>query len=498
MATQKQLEQAAERARKEKVDQYKKAVEQMEEDEKLFYENSLKRQQISEAEFAASLKERSERFAQYSKEVMEISYMTEQEKYDISREFLIKSEKALTDHFLLVKKLQEQSVADSLKNSESYVSDRNYYDNWAELGDDPISAFARVDKNLSEQVFGGVLSHEDYHKKLSQFGAQMYADRIENSNRWLAHETEMNRLSTAQYIEGLERMKAYTQSYYGAGIISHRQYTDGMQSLEERIFEKKKQQHKEILAQAEEEKAAVDRAAAARIEALEAQYSSRLSAIDEENEEQELKQLKAQEKVYKNAETREGKERLADIRERIDYINDNRERKELKESFNASKSSVLKKATARKHEIDSEAAGKALDLGLYYNEASGYKMLSDVKKTFTSVLSEQTAFSVKSKNEIALYNTELNQLMNESARVITENLLTSFAAFATGVNAIKNQIYNDVASVNALDFSRFGARKPIKTSITYNDYGDKNITGINQAADYFSGIGNLLAKGGSF
>jgi len=493
----KKVERAIEKARKEKVDEYKKAIANMEEDDKLFYENQLKREQISQEEFAKGCKDRSERYARYASEVLEVTYMTEQEKYELSREYMQKSEAALTEHIKIIKDLERQKLDASLQNSEAYVSDRDYYSNWEKFGDDPISAFKRVDKNLSQSVLSGTLSYEEYYKKLSEFGTEMYNDRIANSNRWLSHESEMNRITTQEYIAGLERMKAYTQQYYSAGIISHRQYTDSMQSLEERIFDKKKEQHQEILRQAEEEKDAIDRAAKAKIESLEEEYNAKISAMDKAERKEELSELKAQEKIYANAQTKEGKERLSEIRERIDDINDETRRAKLKEDLANSKDYVLSSAQKKKNAVDKSAAKQAMELGLYYDSQEGYKMLSSARNTFDSVLTEQTNFSVKSKNEIKAYNTDINQLMTESTQVLADNILTSFAAFASGVRAMKNQIFSDVDAVNSLDFSRFGSSSsPIRTSVTYNDYGDKNISGIQEATDYFSNLGNLLAKGG--
>ena len=84
-----------------------------------------------------------------------------------------------------------------------------------------------------------------------------------------------------------------------------------------------------------------------------------------------------------------------------------------------------------------------------------------------------------------------------STATLAEGILNSFTAFAMGVEAIKNRIFSDVEAVNSLDFSRFGvSSSPIKGNITYNDYGDKNITGVSGVNDYFSGVGNLMARGG--
>jgi len=510
MATQRQIEQAAEKARKAKVDAYKKAIKNMEEDDKLFYENQLKRQQISEEEFAAACKARSERYAQHSRDVLSVAYMTEEEKYDLSRYYMQKSEEALTEHIKRVTELEKEKAKEALKarraaseesmeNSVSYISDRNYSDDWKDVGDDPRDAFKRVQQRLESSVADGTITQEEYYEKLSDFGTQMYEDRIDNSNRWLRHESEMNRLSTEEYIAGLYRMQTYTQQYYDAGMITQRQYYDGMQSLEERLFAKKQELHREILAQAEEEKASVDNIARARIDALEAEYSARLSDIDKENRDEELAELRAQEKIYASAQTKEGKDRLADIRDKIDNINDEEKREKLKKSLAEDKESVLSAAERKKASIDKNASRKALDIGLYYDGDDGYRMISSAKSTFGSVLKEQNSFAEKSKEGISAYNSELNTLMTDSTNTLAGNILTSFSAFAAGVEAIKKQIFSDVEAVNSLDFSRFGTSKsPIKTSITYNDYGDKNISGINGATDYFSNLGNLLAKGGRF
>ena len=230
------VERAIEKARKKQVEEYKKSIANMEEDSKLFYENELKRAKISAEDYAAVLKERSQRYAQHAQDVLSVSYMTEEERYALSREYMQKSEDALTEHIERVKKLEREKLNSAMENSVDYVSDRNYYSSWAEVGDNPASAFARVDKRLSEAVLKGDITYEEYYDRLSGFGSAMYNDRIANSNRWLEHERQMNRISSEDYIAGLYRMRTYTQEFYSAGIISHREFIDGMQSLDERIF----------------------------------------------------------------------------------------------------------------------------------------------------------------------------------------------------------------------------------------------------------------------
>lgn len=489
----------------------KDIIAQQEEDLMLFYKHQYEREEISAKQYAESLKERSERYAQYAQEVLAYQSMSESEKAELSRKYLQESEKALTDHIKITRNLEKQAekerqeerkaalkeIESAMELSRKYVSDRNYYSSWEEVGDDPISAFGRVDSRLSDAVLEGKISYKDYYNQLSEFGSYMYNDRIANSNRWLDHEREMNRISAEDYIDGLYRMKDYTQEYYSAGIISHRQYIDGMRYLEERIFNERKSQHQEILRQAEEEKSAVDETAKAKIKALEEQYKAAIAEMDEDDRQEEYAYLKAQEKIYANAQTKEGKDRLAQIREDMENIRDEERRIALKENLEAEKEAVLSKAERKKSSIDRRAAAAAIDLGLYYDEDTGYRMRDNANSALSGVLTAQTEFSEKSSTQMDNYNSQMLDKMNTSMQTLASGILTNFQAFASGVSAIKNQIFSDVASINSLDFSRFGASGGRgNTTITYNDYGDKNLSGTGYAASVFDEIKNLIAKGG--
>jgi len=483
-----------EQARKKQVEAYKKSIADMEEDSKLFYENELKRSKISAEDYATILKERSERYAQHAQDVLGVSYMTEQERYDLSREYMQKSEDALTEHIERIKKLEREKLNAAMENSVNYVSDRNYYSSWEEVGDDPINAFGRVDKRLSEAVMQGDISYKEYYDRLSGFGSAMYKDRIANSNRWLEHEREMNQISSEDYIAGLYRMRTYTQEFYSAGIISHREYIDGLQSLDERIFEERKNQHKEILRQAEKEKRAIDENAQARIDTLQKQYKAAISDIDEDNLDDELAYLTAQERIYGNAQTREGKERLAEIREDIEDINEEKRRIALKEDLEARTENILNAADYRKSVIDRDAARTAIDLGLYYDEDTGYKMMRHVTTALGDVLGKQKSFSQKSSAEIDSFNSGLTNSMASAYETFSSGILANFQSFADGVTAIKEKIFADVESVNSLNFSRFGSSGG-KTTITYNDYGDKKISSSTSGTKVLDTFKNLIAKG---
>ncbi|MBR2476823.1 MAG: hypothetical protein IKB50_01665 [Clostridia bacterium] len=486
-----------ESARKKRVEQYEKEIRDREQTMTYFYKNELERGRINQEEYANLLKEQSDRYRQYSKDVLNVAYMTQQEKLLLSQEYMKKSEQILFQHLELMKEVAREKVNISMDGSVEYMSDRNYYSNWNDFGDTPEDAFARVDQRLSEAVLAGVISYEEYMERLKGYGTAMYEDRIANSNRWLEHEREMNRISAEDYISGLYRMRKYTGEYYSKGMISHRQYVDGLQELDERIFNERVAQHREILRNAEKEKRAIDENANAEIDALRTKYEASLSAMDSSGREEELSYLMAQEKIYESAQTREGKERLAEIRESIERINDEKKRLALKEDFESSKGKILADAEEDKSAIDRNAMMSAVSLGLYYDEETGYRMIRHVNRTFEKVLNEQTTFSDRSGEEMGRYNEMLTGLMTDATKGLSEGILTNFRLFADGVEAIKKKIFEDVASVNSLDFSRFGSStRGGNTNITYNDYGDKKITGSAATSSFFDTLSNLIAKGG--
>ena len=121
-------------------------------------------------------------------------------------------------------------------------------------------------------------------------------------------------------------------------------------------------------------------------------------------------------------------------------------------------------------------------------------MIRHVTSALSDVLTEQKSFSQKSYAEIGTFNTGITNLMSDTFGVFSNGILANFQSFADGVAAVKEQIFADVASVNSLNFSRFGSSGS-KTTITYNDYGDKNISSSKSGTKVLDTFKNLIAKG---
>ena len=503
-AAAKQAAKEAEKQRKQQVTDYKNGIAQMEAEDARWNEVQRANGQISENDFIYSLSEKARRYRAYADEVLQIDYMTEEERLQLRQQYLEAAADAEADYATqhaayLRGRADEEDAA-----SRQYISDRNFYDDWDAQGDSAAQAYARVDARNRQYMEDGVLSWAEYQERMRQFGKDMYADRLEASQNWIAQQRTMNNLSADDYAAALERMWQYTDEYYQAGILSHRDYTEGMADLNAQVFAAKKQQHQEMLRQIEEEKQAVDSQTQARLDALQQEYDAQRDARTAKDRQEDLAELRAQEALYKNAQTKEGKDRLEQIRDQIERLEEQERQAKEQAAYERERQAILDSADTKKAALDRQAEQQALGLGLYYDSESGeYRMVNQAREAFDGTLAQQQRFTADSSAEMTRYNAGLNEIMQQSYNTLTTGLSENFAAFAKGISDIKQQIFSDVAAVNGLDFSRFAGyggsgSSNHSTSVVYNDYGSKTIQGTGGIADWFGGIGNLKAKGLTF
>lgn len=498
---QKQAAKEAETQRKQQVADYKNSIEQMEAEDVRWNEVQRANGAITENDFIYSLSQRAERYRQYADEVLQIDYMTEEERASLRQKYLDAAADAEADYAEQHAAYLQNRADEEDALSRRYISDRNFYDDWGAQGDSAAEAYARVEARNRQYMEDGVLSWEQFQERMAQFGKDMYNDRLEASENWIAQQRAMNNLSADDYAAALERMRQYTEEYYQAGILSHRDYVTATADLNAQVFDAKKEQHREILDQIEEEKQAVDAQAQARLDALQEEYNAAKQAREANSRRKDLEELKAQEALYENAQTKEGKDRLEQIRDEIERLQEQERQAKDQAAYERQRQAILDSADERKAALDRQAEQEALGLGLYYDSKSGeYRMVSQAREAFAGTLSEQRRFAENSNAEMKSYNTELSAIMQQSYSALSDGLTEQFTAFAKGISDIRQQIFSDVAAVNGLDFSRFSGyggsvSNTHSTSVVYNDYGSKTINGAGGIADWFGGIGNLKARG---
>lgn len=126
--------------------------------------------------------------------------------------------------------------------SKSYIEERAALNDWDDNGDNPIDAFARIrDRNMAE-VEAGRMTWEDYTTEMSSIGSTLYDNMTEYSRDWLEHQEKYNGMSAADYIAGIGRIQTYTEQMYAQGIISHKEYVEAKNKLNEEYLGKRKEQ----------------------------------------------------------------------------------------------------------------------------------------------------------------------------------------------------------------------------------------------------------------
>lgn len=126
--------------------------------------------------------------------------------------------------------------------SKSYIEERAALNDWDDNGDNPIDAFTRIrDRNMAE-VEAGRMTWEDYTTEMSSIGSTLYENMTEYSRDWLEHQEKYNGMSAADYIAGIGRIQTYTEQMYAQGIISHKEYVEAKNKLNEEYLDKRKEQ----------------------------------------------------------------------------------------------------------------------------------------------------------------------------------------------------------------------------------------------------------------
>lgn len=126
--------------------------------------------------------------------------------------------------------------------SKSYIEEHAALNDWDDNGDNPIDAFTRIrDRNMAE-VEAGRMTWEDYTTEMSSIGSTLYDNMTEYSRDWLEHQEKYNGMSAADYIAGIGRIQTYTEQMYAQGIISHKEYVEAKNKLNEEYLDKRKEQ----------------------------------------------------------------------------------------------------------------------------------------------------------------------------------------------------------------------------------------------------------------
>lgn len=138
--------------------------------------------------------------------------------------------------------IMQKQTKEFNEQSKAYLEKHSAINDWGDNGDNPIDAFTRIrDRNMAE-VEAGRMTWEDYTTEMSSIGSTLYDNMTEYSRDWLEHQEKYNGMSAADYIAGIGRIQTYTEQMYAQGIISHKEYVEAKNKLNEEYLDKRKEQ----------------------------------------------------------------------------------------------------------------------------------------------------------------------------------------------------------------------------------------------------------------
>ena len=408
---------------------------------------------ISENDWLYALGRRADAYRQYADEVLTLSYLTEEERAELHEEYIKKAEDLDLEYFNNWKKLEQERTEKEQERSASYISDRTFYNDWQQMGDDPIAAFNRVRAQRIADLIEGIITPEEYADYMTDLGNTMYDERRADSESWLQQQRKYGNISVEEYIAGLERQKTYTEEYYRNGLIDHRTYVENMQELNDAIFDEEKAQLDDLI---NEHYDAQQQMLDDRREAIEKAYAEEEKAEQKADREAELADLLEQERIFEGAVTIEGKKKLEDIRNQIEAIEDE-QRQEQRDAEKQAQLDALDEEeerleNARESALEGTSKFTAEMVGLIDGgnkdlSASFSDLLSNQSQQQQQILEEGYQNVVKMVNQI---NSKMQELVLSPEVGIYPNVTGATGNNSYSVNQQVTTYVNDATMGNIL------------------------------------------------
>ena len=340
----------------------------------------------------------------------------------------------------------------------------------------------RAKKELRERDLADIeKAIEDEAKKL--------ADRTDLSERWIQRQKSLGNLTAQDEIDAYNRVIKYHQEYLDQIKADTKISVDEKKRIIEEETRYIQDQQDKILTiqrtyaekavneyieakrkQYETERSMEDDRLNEKLKALDKEYAEKERQLDAESRKTDLESLYEQEKRYANAATREGQEKLADIRKRIADL----QADELKEQWRAEKES-------RKEAIEQE---------IKENQERYKRLNAELESEKEQLLAAALEYAKEANKVLTDGQMEIAESLTD---VIRKFDIESSNLIKQGMDKLRNlvqgykSIVEELSLVPALNLTGAGtgAAKGVSSiSVTVNDYGDKNINSKDEAVDY--------------
>ncbi len=230
-----------------------------------------------------------------------------------------------------------------------YITEAEYYKQLAALRDKYYKAASAEWQQYTLEIkqYNDKLKEEQKKAELDKYEA-----RRQNSDRWIAEQKHYSQLTSSEEIKAYEAIRKYVTEYYKSDVIDYKEYLSQIREINKNEYDIRKRVIEEtISSEVEKQKKALEirkQAIEDESEQEKSRFNARKKAIEDEyalidqKEKQDdrnaqLVDLSYQENMFRNAATKEGKERLKKIQDEIANLN----KEAAKEQRNIEKNNKL-------------------------------------------------------------------------------------------------------------------------------------------------------------
>lgn len=418
---------------------------------------------------------------------LDMGYITEAEYYkklgDLRDRYFEVGSSEWQQYTLQIKQYNDRLKEDAIKaveeeyrerrqKSDQWVAEQKYYNKLS--ADEEIAAYERIRVYVKEYYAQGIIDQEEYYSQIKEINRKIYDvereaynERRKNSDKWIEEQKYYSKLTADEEIAAYERIRAYVKEYYEQGIIDQKEYYAQMKELDRDIYAVRKKVLEDSIKETvdaskkmldarkkaiEEESKAEKKAYDERRKAIEDYYDSIERAENQQERSARLSELYQMERIYQNAVTLEGKNKLKEIREEINKLNREaeKEQRELarKAELEALESEYEEAEEERKRRLEAineeyeklDSRQKTLleNIANYASISAGtLEQVTNKIKSMLSALSSSNIGTINTKSPGPVYNlyqTNHNNITDPvSANIFGSYLSSGFMRFLPGV-----------------------------------------------------------------
>lgn len=455
-----EAEREAEQQRQEQVKAYVEDNAERERIDKRTADRALNRELITEEQYLAIIADRANRYRGYAEEILELDYMTEEEKLKYHKEYIEKAEDADDEYLAYFKKINKEEYEEKKANSLEWIKQQEKERNY----DEAIAGYDRMKNTLREYYEAGVIGAKEYEKALKELNDQQL--ETQKSQYYWDSEDAKDYISRSDYygtwgddnkVEAIKRQLADLEAARATlGEVEYSKELDyWMQQLYEcekekidKLFDEESKRLKERYQQeidnakeiGDKRIAEAERVAEAETEKIKKRTEKELAALDE------LEKARQEEK-----EDKDDNLELERLQNKLAYEMDEDNRKALEREIEKKQEEIADKEFERTIEAQRDAIKEReqLDLDrinrtLEYEKASAQQMVEHFTKLYTDKMSDANiAYEIYRKVDFTQYE-KLGESLGAAAGEgfskvfagIINNFMEQMKTMGWGANAV--------------------------------------------------------------